>query len=151
MIFALDSNIILYVEGVNDVARQETAKRLILSAGIPNILVPLQALGETVRTLTRRLQLKKHEAIAMVSPWFENLKTQDTTRAVFRDATTLVAQYQFQFWDAIILSAAKAGGASILFSEDMQDGFIWDDVTILNPFSLNPNPIVTHLLSNQSH
>jgi predicted nucleic acid-binding protein len=150
MIFALDSNIILYAEGVNDVARRDTAKQLILSVGIPNILVPLQALGETVQALTRILKLKKHEAVAMVSPWFDNLKTQETTRPVFRDAMALVTQHQFQFWDAIILSAAKAGGASILFSEDMQDGFSWEDITILNPFSLTPNPIVSQLLRTQT-
>jgi predicted nucleic acid-binding protein len=148
MKFALDSNVVLYAEGLNDVFRRDVANRLVTSVGISNVLLPLQALGEAVNVLTKRLRLKKADAVAMLTPWLNGVATQDTTRAVFEDAMKLVAQHQFQVWDAIILAAAKAGGASVLFSEDMQDGFLWDDVLILNPFSSAPNPIVLELFAN---
>jgi predicted nucleic acid-binding protein len=147
MIFAIDSNIILYAEGVNDHARRDLANGLVNAVGRSNLLIPLQAIGECIRALTRRLPLNKLQAIAMVTPWFRDIKTQDTNRAVLEDAMILTSQHQFQFWDAVIFAAAKAGGASVLFSEDMQDGFTWHDVTILNPFSSTPNPLVTHLLN----
>jgi predicted nucleic acid-binding protein len=148
VIFALDSNIILYAEGINDEKRRDLANRLIISIGVSNLLIPMQVLGETVRAFVKQMPLKKHEAVARLAPWFNSLKTQDTTRAVFEEAMTLVRHHHFQVWDAIVLSAAKAGGASVLFSEDMQDGFYWDDIVILNPFSSTPHALVKQLLAN---
>ena len=52
----------------------------------------------------------------------------------------------FQAWDAIVLAAASAGGASVLLSEDMQDGFKWRGVAIANPFVEKPSPIVQRIL-----
>ena len=34
-----------------------------------------------------------------------------------------------------------------LFSEDMHDGFRWRGVTIINPFTDDPPPVVRELLS----
>jgi len=42
---------------------------------------------------------------------------------------------KIQYWDALICEAARAGGANILLSEDMQDGLIVEDLTVLNPFN----------------
>jgi predicted nucleic acid-binding protein len=38
------------------------------------------------------------------------------------------------FWDALIIDAAIAGGATTLYSEDLQDGLEIDGLTIRNPF-----------------
>lgn len=41
---------------------------------------------------------------------------------------------QFSFRDALTIEAAVSGGASILYTEDLQHGQIIDNVKILNPF-----------------
>jgi predicted nucleic acid-binding protein len=41
--------------------------------------------------------------------------------------------------------ATDASG--VLFSEDMHDGFRWRGVTIINPFTDDPSPVVRELLS----
>jgi len=38
------------------------------------------------------------------------------------------------FWDALVLRAAKEGGCSILYTEDLQHGRTIDGVRVLNPF-----------------
>jgi predicted nucleic acid-binding protein len=151
MLFALDSNVVLYSEGVNDTERQILALRLIEAAGIPNIIVPIQALGETFNRLTKRNYMSREAALGVVKPWFHGVKLQETTAQIFDAALDLASAHQFRIWDAVILSAASASGASILFSEDMQDGFQWRDVTILNPFASLPNPIVQKLLRSSTH
>ncbi len=40
----------------------------------------------------------------------------------------------FSFWDALIITAALAGGAERLFTEDLQHGQIIDGIRIENPF-----------------
>ena len=51
------------------------------------------------------------------------------------DAIDIQERYNFSFWDAMIISAAVAGGADTLLSEDLTDGQVIDNVTISNPFA----------------
>ncbi|MDY6954315.1 MAG: PIN domain-containing protein [Thermodesulfobacteriota bacterium] len=43
-------------------------------------------------------------------------------------------QYQYAFWDALIIEAAIRGGSQVLLSEDLSHGQIIQGVTIRNPF-----------------
>ena len=47
------------------------------------------------------------------------------------------SQYQFSFWDSLIIAIALSAHAEILDSEDMQDGLIiMNKLTIINPFKI---------------
>jgi predicted nucleic acid-binding protein len=51
-------------------------------------------------------------------------------------ASELRETWQFSFWDSLIVSSALAGGAEILYSEDMSDGLsVENRLRISNPFS----------------
>jgi predicted nucleic acid-binding protein len=146
MRFALDSNIILYCEGLNDDERALTASRLIQAMdGLP-VIVPCQALAEVLAVMIKKLKLPKAEILQKLKPWSQNYTSQATTTAVLESAFELVEHHQFQVWDAIILSASSFAGAEYFFSEDMQDRFTWRDMQIVNPFAENPHPIVPTLL-----
>jgi predicted nucleic acid-binding protein len=41
------------------------------------------------------------------------------------------------FWDALTLEAALAAGATLLYSEDFQDGAVFGGLRIVNPFKLS--------------
>jgi predicted nucleic acid-binding protein len=150
MRIALDTNVILYAEGLNDSGRRDLAHRLIAAIGPSNLVIPIQALGETLSRLTKGAHMTKADAALRVAPWFHSLRTQDTNRSVFDGASELVSKHMFQTWDAVILAAAWAGGASLLLSEDMQDGFRWRETVIANPFTPDPHPIIQMLLGNHS-
>jgi predicted nucleic acid-binding protein len=38
------------------------------------------------------------------------------------EALDLEDRYQISFWDALIVQAAEASGATVLYSEDLSDG-----------------------------
>jgi predicted nucleic acid-binding protein len=42
--------------------------------------------------------------------------------------------HQLSFWDALVVRAARQGGCSVLYSEDLQHGRSIDGLTVLNPF-----------------
>jgi len=42
--------------------------------------------------------------------------------------------HRISFWDAMIVHAARLGGAEVLYSEDLQDGASLAGVRIVNPF-----------------
>jgi len=49
-------------------------------------------------------------------------------------AVDIHSRYKYSFYDSLIIASALKAGCSILFSEDMQDGQIIEDIKIMNPF-----------------
>ena len=49
-------------------------------------------------------------------------------------ATRVEEEHQLSFWDALILEAARVGGAELLLTEDLQHGRMIEGVRIENPF-----------------
>lgn len=58
-----------------------------------------------------------------------------TDEAVLDAALALTARHELTIFDAVILSAAAFADCDILLSEDMQNGFTWRGVTVVNPFT----------------
>ena len=54
--------------------------------------------------------------------------------AMMLEAIDVEQRYQLSFWDSLILVAAQKGGASVLFSEDFNQGQKFGSVVIQNPF-----------------
>lgn len=54
---------------------------------------------------------------------------------VVAQAMAVEATYQVSYWDALVISAALAGGCDTLYSEDMQDGQVFENrLTVKNAF-----------------
>jgi predicted nucleic acid-binding protein len=49
------------------------------------------------------------------------------------EAIDLETRYQISFWDALVLQAAQASGAEVLYSEDLSDGQTYGSVRVTNP------------------
>ena len=56
-----------------------------------------------------------------------------TTPEVMVVAADLATHHRFAIWDAVILSAASHAGCRLLLSEDLQAGFTWGGVTVVDP------------------
>ena len=50
------------------------------------------------------------------------------------DAGALSARIQLAYFDALIITIAARAGATLLLSEDMQDGLEVDGLRVVNPF-----------------
>jgi len=57
------------------------------------------------------------------------------------DAIDLQRRHQVSFWDAMILLSANKLGCSILWTEDLQAGRMYDDVLVKSPFANTPDAI----------
>jgi len=42
---------------------------------------------------------------------------------------------KISFWDALVVAAAKRGGAEVLLSEDLSEGRKFGDLVVRNPFA----------------
>jgi predicted nucleic acid-binding protein len=142
MRFSMDSNILIYAEGTDEPAKRDRALFTISKIGRGNIVLPMQTMGETLRWLMRKGKLDRGAAVERITMWMEQCKPLDMSAVSFGKALNLVSRRGFQIWDALILAASSEGGAAVLLSEDMQHGFTWGGVTIVNPFVLSEQELL---------
>lgn len=146
---ALDTNMLVYVEGVNGAARKKAALQVLQHLPPSAVIVPVQALGELFHVLVRKAGRSPSKARSAVLAWHDACATVETSSAVMLNASDLAAQHHLSIWDAVILSAAAEAGCRLLLSEDMQDGFTWQGLTVANPFASSPNKLLQTLLASE--
>jgi len=130
---ALDSNILIYAAlepGSNKGLRAVDIIKRATGRGV----IAAQALLEFVAVIRRRTPQLTAQAIAQVDAWSAVFEIAPTTNLVTGAALTIVRDHQFQVWDAVIWSAARAAGATLIVSEDLQDGLVLDGMRVVNPF-----------------
>lgn len=143
---ALDTNILVYASGLHDEQRQARAVALIEAIPPENLILPVQVLGECYGVLTRK-GMARPLARRTILRWQDAFEVADTTAAVLRQATGLSADHQLRIWDAIVLATAAESGCQLLLTEDLQDGFEWAGVTVVNPFAVPSHGMLMALLS----
>jgi predicted nucleic acid-binding protein len=146
MRLALDTNVLVYVEGVNGLPRKKAALELIERLPPDTVFVSVQALGELFHVLVRKAAFPPKQARTAVLTWRDSFGLIETSPSVFLAATDLAADHNLSIWDAIILSAAAEAGCRLLLSEDLQEGFTWSGVTVTNPFAAQKHPLLAAFL-----
>jgi predicted nucleic acid-binding protein len=147
---ALDTNFLAYLAGVEraptDAEKVSHARRLFSKlAHSASLIAPVQTLGELFVVLSRA-KIPADEARSIILEFNQGLETSDSSVATMNAALDLVVDHRLQYWDALILSASATARATLLLSEDMQDGFVWRGVTVVNPFAASPHRKLAALL-----
>ena len=132
---ALDSNVLVYAEGVNGPERKTHAVHILKTFSEEEVVLPVQALGELFTVLTRKARWPTTQARAAVLAWQDAYLVAETSAAVLVEAMQVTCTHQFSLWDAVMIAAAAQAGCRLLLSEDMHDGFVWRGVAIRNPFA----------------
>jgi predicted nucleic acid-binding protein len=143
---ALDTNVLAYAEGVNGAARKVDALDLIQRLPPGTALLPVQALGELFQLLVRKVNRTPVQARVAILGWRDAFPLIETSETVMLGAAEIAATHRFSFWDGVIFASAAEGGCRLLLSEDLQEGFTWNGVTVTNPFGVSPHPLLTDLL-----
>lgn len=142
---ALDTNILAYAEGVNGTPMKKGALEIIESLPQDSIVLPVQVLGELFQVLVRKAGRSPSRARSALLGWRNAFGLVETSTPILLGALDLAVQ-QFGIWDAVILSAAAEADCQLLLSVDMQNGFVWRGVTIVNPFIKPRHPPLEALL-----
>jgi predicted nucleic acid-binding protein len=149
MRLALDTNVLAYAEGVNGAPRRKAALDIIEKLPEESTFLPIQVLGELFQVLVRKAGRTPERARAAVLSWQDTFPLIETSPAVLLAGTDLATHHQLGIWDAVIFSAAAAAGCRLLLSEDLQEGFTWQGVTVTNPFSDGRHELLAGLLGNK--
>ena len=145
---ALDTNVLAYSEGVNGGARQSAAVAVLEQLPEDTAVIPLQALGELYNVLVRKAGWAPNRARVAILAWRDAFTLAPTTEAAIVTALDLAADHRLGIWDSVVMSVAADAGCRLLLSEDLQNGFSWRGVTVVNPFATPRHPLLEALLSN---
>jgi predicted nucleic acid-binding protein len=143
---ALDSNVLVYAEGINDDARRRIAQDVLVCLRDRHVSVPAQAIAELFSVLVRKGRRPAAKARSAVTSWTTILNLVPTSAEIIAQALQIAEGHSLQIFDAIILAAAADAQCHLLLSEDLQHGFTWGGVTVVNPFLSTPHPMLTAAL-----
>ena len=146
MRIALDTNVLGYAEGIDGVERRDAALDIIRRLPQEATIVPVQVLGELFNVLVRKGGKSRSDARDALLSWRDAFPNVETSPEVMLAAVDLATAHQLGIWDAVILSAASQAGCRLLLSEDLQEGFTWAGLTIVNPFSSPRHDLLKALL-----
>jgi predicted nucleic acid-binding protein len=147
---ALDTNFLVYAEGMNGDAREKHAEEIVRKLSVDDTFIPVQVLGELFRVLVRKAGRKPKAARESLSGWQDSFSVVETTHSIMLAAVDLSVEHGLEIWDSVILSAAASVGCRLLLSEDFQDGFTWNGVTVANPLAAKKNVLLRALLEERS-
>jgi predicted nucleic acid-binding protein len=129
-----DTNILAYVEGVNGAKRKSIALDLLQRLPSGSALLPVQTLGELFQLLVRKANRTSVQARAAILGWRDAFPLIATSESVIVGAAELATSHRFSFWDGVVLASSAEAECRLLLSEDLQEGFTWNSVTVTNPF-----------------
>lgn len=133
--YFVDTNILMYAHDTAAGAKHERAKALVEELWRDRTgVVSTQVLQELVVNLRRKAGNPPdvettREIVADYLAW----------RVVVNDVESILGaldlgeRYQISFWDALVVYAAHASGAEVLYSEDLADGQTYASVRVVNP------------------
>ena len=147
---AIDTNVLAYAEGVGDAERCGVAVGLVERLPESAVLLPAQVLGELMLVLTRKAGRTRELARDAVLGWADSFDVVDSTWASFQSAFDLCVNHEFGMWDALVMAVAAENRCRVVLSEDLQHGFTWRGVTIVNPFLPDESPLLAALLSQDA-
>jgi predicted nucleic acid-binding protein len=132
----IDTNILVYAYDKDEKTKNTIAKKVLIDCWEKKSgVISTQVLQEFYVTITAKLSKKLiiNEARELIKD-FLSWPIEQVTPHDIVDATALQERYKYSFWDSLIIVSAQKSGAEILYSEDLQDGQKFGDLTIKNPF-----------------
>ena len=126
----IDSNVILYLLS-SDVEKADKAEAILEAGGV----ISVQVLNEVVAVCQRKLKMPWDEIDVLLQALKAIVQVVPLTETSYELAVQLCKRYQLSFYDAHICAAALIAGSTVLLSEDMQDGMVFDGLVVNNPFN----------------
>lgn len=132
----VDTNILVYAHDPTVPRKHAAARELVTNLwDSGDGVISVQVLQELFWTVTRKVPkpLGAGEAIALLTDlaaWTVYAPKADDVI----EAAQLAVRRRLPFWDAMIVQAAMAAGAEILWSEDFRVGTKFDRLVVQSPF-----------------
>jgi predicted nucleic acid-binding protein len=136
--YFLDTNVFVYTFDASAPAKRKRAQTLVADALVDSAaLISYQVVQEFINVATRKFEvpLTYAESRAYLTDVLNPLCEVYPTYELYLHALDVAAETKFGFYDALIVAAALEARCETLYSEDLQDGFRIQGLTVRNPFA----------------
>ena len=132
----VDTNILIYAHDADAGDKQRVAARVLEDLWESRLgVISTQVLQEFYVNVTRKIARPVERSVAReIVRAYGAWQLERPGRDEILHASELEQRYRLQFWDALIVATAIAGGASVLLSEDFFHGRRVAGIVIRNPF-----------------
>lgn len=130
-----DTNVLVYAASSQDERKRQIALGLLRHALEENHdgVISLQILQEFTNVMLKR-SLATDEQIERYYSYFYRLVGTEVTSDMLREAIKIRREYGIQYYDAVMIAAAKKLGCHEIVTEDLNDGQIYCGMVAVNPF-----------------
>ena len=135
--YFVDTNILMYAHDTTAGAKHERARALVESLWRDRSgVVSTQVLQELCVNLRRKagMPLDATTTREIVGDYLTWHVVVNGPQSIL-EALDLEARHRVSFWDALVIHAAQAAGAEVLYSEDLSDGQQYGPVRVVNPLT----------------
>lgn len=133
----IDTNVAVYAYDSSAGEKQTTAQQVLREAAATREgVISVQVLGEFFHATVTRKKLLGVDKARVALTALCHLEVVSLDEAMVEEAIGYHERYQLRYWDALILAAAKHSGCVTVLSEDLNEGQLYDGVTVVNPFSV---------------
>ncbi|XWK87349.1 MAG: PIN domain-containing protein [Phormidium sp.] len=100
-----------------------------------NLIISTQVINEISVNLIKKAKFDENQIKTVIQSLYNRCQVVEFDLNILESAADLRTQYNLSFWDSLIVACALAANASILYSEDLQNGLvITKQLNIINPF-----------------
>ena len=132
----VDSNILIYAHDLDAGMKREVASSLLRDLWDQQTgVISTQVLQEFYVNVTRKIRepIAPSTARGILSA-YSAWQVEIIQPADILQASEVQERHHLSFWDAMIVVAAKKGGAEVLVTEDLNPGQTIESVRVSNPF-----------------
>ena len=135
--YFVDTNILMYAHDASAGVKHERARVIVeelwhARSGV----VSTQVLQELCVNLRRKAGRPiEFNALREIITDYLAWDVYVNTGASILEALEIEKRYRISFWDALIIQAAEASGATVLYSEDLSKGQKYGTVRVVNPLA----------------
>jgi len=132
----VDTNILMYAHDTASGAKHDRARALVERLWLDRSgVVSTQVLQELCVNLRRKAgqPVDLETARRIVADYLTWNVITNTGESILH-ALDIEKRYRISFWDALVVQAAEASRATLLYTEDLSDGQTYCGVCAVNPF-----------------
>ncbi|MGD9159407.1 MAG: PIN domain-containing protein [Desulfobacteraceae bacterium] len=141
----IDTNVLIYSRDASEEEKQPLAMHWMKALWESKTgRISFQVLQEFYSIVTTKLKpgmdtQRAREEVNSLIAWNPILINAD----IIKGAWLIQDQFQFSWWDSLIVSAAQSGNCHYLLTEDLQENQLIGPLHVLNPFKHSPESIIT--------
>lgn len=127
-----DSNILVYAYSSDDLSKRQRVKELADSCD--EIIISTQTINEFVNVMIKKKKMNYHQVSSVINELRNNFVIEIIYEESIQKAIDIATRYSYSYFDSLMIASALMVGCSILYTEDMHNRHVIENLRIINPF-----------------